>query len=109
MHIQENSSEAILLLILCAMNMDCKVRYKELVLYQELVEELDLKKETLEELVLISDEDPLTYGKKAREAITDPALRKSVLINMTSIALIDEEFHKYEQVLLKLLKTSWKL
>lgn len=109
MEIKENSSEAMLLLMLCAINMDGKIRYEELVLYNQLADKLGLEKETIEDLVLLSDKDPVGYGKKAREAITDPMLRKSILINMTLIALIDKEFHTYEKVLLESLEKSWNL
>ncbi len=109
MEIKENSSEAMLLLMLCAINMDGKIRYEELVLYNQLAEKLGLKEETIEDLVIMSDKDPLNYGKKAREAITDPVLRKSILINMTLIALIDKEFHPYERALLDSLEKSWDL
>ena len=109
MEIKENSSEAMLLLMLCAMEMDDKVRYEELVLYNKLAEELGLSKETLEDLVLMSDKDPVSYGKKAKEAITDPLLRRSILSTMTSIALIDKEFHPYEKTLLDSLQKSWEL
>ena len=109
MEIKENSSEAMLLLMLCAINMDGKIRYKELDLYQSLAKKLDLQESTLEDLVLLSDQDPVSYSKKAIEAITDPVLRKSMLINMTSIALIDKEFHIYEQALLDSLEKAWKV
>ncbi len=109
MEIKENSSEAMLLLLLCAINMDGKVRYKELDLYQDLAKKLDLKADTIEDLVLLSDEDPAGYTKKAIEAITDLNLRKAMLISMTSIALIDEEFHPYEKTLLQSLEKSWDL
>jgi len=109
MQIKENSSEAMLLLMLCAMNMDGKIRYEELVLYNQLTQKLGLKEESIEELVIMSDKDPIGYGKKAREAITDPVLRKSILINMTLIALIDKEFHPYEKVLLDSLEKSWNM
>jgi len=109
MEIKENSSEAMLLLMLCAINMDGKVRYEELDLYQNLAQKLDLQESTLEDLVLLSDQDPVSYSKKAVAAITDPVLRKSMLINMTSIALIDKEFHIYEQTLLNSLEKAWKV
>lgn len=109
MNIEENSSEAMLLLMLCAMNMDGKIRYKELDLYQRLSEKLGLAADTIEDLVLLSDKDPVAYTKKAIESITDKNLRKAMLITMTSIALIDEEFHPYEQVLLESLEKSWNI
>lgn len=109
MEIEENSSEAMLLLMLCAMNMDGKIRYKELELYQSLAKKLGLEEDTIEDLVLLSDKDPVTYTKKAIESITDVKLRQATLINMTSIALIDEEFHPYEKALLESLEKSWNI
>jgi len=109
MKIEENSSEAMLLLMLCAMNMDGKIRYKELDLYQNLAKKLGLEAHTIEDIVLLSDKDPVGYTKKAIESITDVTLRKAMLINMTSIALIDEEFHPYEKALLESLEKSWNI
>jgi len=109
MEIIENSNKAMLLLMLCAMDMDGKIRHKELVLYQKLADRLGLNKEDVEALVLLSDKDPVLYGHKAKAAITDPELRKSVFDDMSSIAVIDKEFHPYEKALLASLKKEWGL
>jgi hypothetical protein len=109
MEIKENSNEAMLLLMLCAMDMDDKVRYEELVLYNKLAEKLELNKDVTEELVLMSNTDSVGYCKKAKDAITDPVLRRSTFSTMSSIALIDKEFHPYERALLDSLQKSWDL
>jgi uncharacterized tellurite resistance protein B-like protein len=109
MKIEENSSEAMLMLMLNAMHMDGKIRFKELDLYQTFAKKLGLKSHAIEDLVLLYDTDPVGYTKKAIEAVTDVKLRKAMLINMTSIALIDEEFHPYEKALLASLEKSWNI
>jgi uncharacterized tellurite resistance protein B-like protein len=107
MILQPNSDEAMLLLMLSAMHMDGKVVYRELDLYNALAEKLNIDDDTLADLVVKSRHEPDRYNRKAREAITDPDTRRTVFSIVSSITLIDGEFHTYEKALLERLRTCW--
>jgi len=109
MKINNNSNEAMSLLYLCAMHMDGKVRMKELDLYHDLVSKLNIEEDTAANLVVSAEKDPVHYGKLAISSITDVTLRNSIYMTMSMIALIDGEYHIYEQVLLDEIKKVWGL
>jgi uncharacterized protein YjgD (DUF1641 family) len=109
MHIEPNSSEAMVLMMLSAMHMDGKVVFRELELYGKVAHDLGIDDETFAYLVAGAEQEPALSNRKAIEAITDPAVQRSIYALMSAIALIDGEFHTFEQILLDRLRSIWKL
>ena len=109
MTLEPNSPEAMLLLMLSAMHMDGKVVFKELQYYGDVARDLDIDEETFALLVARSETEPALCNRKAIDAITDTAVRRSIFTVMSTIALVDGELHTYEHTLLDRLRNHWKL